>query len=126
MLDKITDLQNVLKMILQRSEEYSLEEVILTIKQAGETIGVNIFNITNRIVLELNIEGFDETQINRYMKNNEDILKECTKLVKESLDYIESKDNLDGNTVGIETLTETIQALKKLNQENLKGGGSTN
>lgn len=113
LLDKISNLNSALKTILERSEEYSLEEVIDTLKQAEESIGRNIFKITNRIVLELNIEGFEENQINRYLKNNEDILSECTKLVKESLEYIESKDNLDNNTIGIETLTETLQSLKK-------------
>lgn len=113
LLSRISNLKSALKIILERSEEYSLEEVIDTLKQAEESIGKNIFNITNRIVLELNIEGFDENQINKYLQNNEDILKECTKLVKESLEYIESKDNLESNTIGIETLTETLQSLKK-------------
>lgn len=115
LLKRASDLQEALNIILQRCEEYSLEEVVLTMKEAGEKIGTNIFKITNRLVLELNIEGFDETKINKYMENNEEILTQCTTLVKEALDYIESKDNLNDNTIGIETLTETIQSLKKLN-----------
>lgn len=113
LLKRIESLQSALKMILSRSEEYSLEEVINTLKQAEENIGKNIFKITNRIVLELNVEGFDKRQIDKYLQNNEDILIECTKLVKESLEYIESKDSLEDNTIGIETLTETLQSLKK-------------
>ena len=113
LLKRIESLQSALRMILSRSEEYSLEEVINTLKQAEENIGKNIFKVTNRIVLELNIEGFDKKQIDKYLQNNEDILTECTKLVKESLEYIESKDSLEDNTIGIETLTETLQSLKK-------------
>lgn len=113
LLKRIESLQSALKMILSRSEEYSLEEVINTLKHAEENIGKNIFKVTNRIVLELNVEGFDKGQIDKYLQNNEDILTECTKLVKESLEYIESKDSLEDNTIGIETLTETLQSLKK-------------
>lgn len=113
LLKRIESLQSALRMILSRSEEYSLEEVINTLKHAEENIGKNIFKVTNRIVLELNVEGFDKGQIDKYLQNNEDILTECTKLVKESLEYIESKDSLEDNTIGIETLTETLQSLKK-------------
>ncbi|WP_299995528.1 hypothetical protein [uncultured Clostridium sp.] len=112
LLKKIENLQSALKVILSRSEEYSLEEVINTLKHAEENIGKNIFKITNRILLELNVEGFDKGKIDLYLQNNEDIVNESTKLVKESLEYIENKDNLEDNTVGIETLTETIQSLK--------------
>ena len=114
-IKSIARLQDSLNIILQRSEEYSLEEVINTINQAEETIGKNIFKITNRIVLELGVDGFDRTQIDKYLKNNIDILAESTKLVKEALAYIESKDDLDSNTIGIESLTETLQKLKSLN-----------
>lgn len=113
LLKRIESLQSALRMILSRSEEYSLEEVINTLKHVEENIGKNIFKVTNRIVLELNVEGFDKGQIDKYLQNNEDILTECTKLVKESLEYIESKDSLEDNTIGIETLTETLQSLKK-------------
>lgn len=121
LLKRIESLQSALRMILSRSEEYSLEEVINTLKHAEENIGKNIFKVTNRIVLELNVEGFDKGQIDKYLQNNEDILTECTKLVKESLEYIESKDSLEDNTIGIETLTETLQSLKKQLDKGGKG-----
>lgn len=113
LLDRIKSLQYAFKIILQRSEEYSLDEIISTLKQAEDNIGRNIFNITNRLILELNIKGFDTTQINEYLQNNEDIVDGSTLLVKEALEYIERKENLDDNIIGIETLTTTIQDLKK-------------
>ena len=113
LLDRIKSLQYAFKIILQRSEEYSLDEIISTLKQAEDNIGRNIFNITNRLILELNIKGFDTTQINEYLQNNEDIVDGSTLLVKEALEYIERKENLDDNIIGIETLTITIQDLKK-------------
>lgn len=113
LLDRIKSLQYAFKIILQRSEEYSLDEIISTLKQAEDNIGRNIFNITNRLILELNIKGFDTTQIDEYLQNNEDIVDGSTLLVKEALEYIERKENLDDNIIGIETLTTTIQDLKK-------------
>lgn len=113
LLDRIKSLQYAFKIILQRSEEYSLDEIISTLKQAEDNIGRNIFNITNRLILELNIKGFDTTQIDEYLQNNEDIVNGSTLLVKEALEYIERKENLDDNIIGIETLTTTIQDLKK-------------
>ena len=113
LLDRIKNLQYAFKIILERSEEYSLDEVIETLHQAEDNIGRNIFNISNRLILELNIKGFDKKQINEYLQNNEDIVDGSTELVKEALDYIENKENLDNNIIGIETLTETIQYLKK-------------
>ena len=45
LLDRIKNLQYAFKIILERSEEYSLDEVIETLHQAEDNIGRNIFNI---------------------------------------------------------------------------------
>ena len=119
-LNKMDDLQNLLGLFIEGNEEYSLEEVILTIKEANEKVNQNILKIMNRISLELTIEGFDTEKIDLYIDNNDKIINESSKLIKESLDYMESKDIIENNTVGIETLRKTIQSLKILNQNKIE------
>lgn len=119
LIHKMKDLQNILNVFIEGNQEYSLEEVITVINQASEKVNQNILKIVNRIALELTIDGFDMEKINFYIENNNKIIEESSKLIKESLDYMEGKENIDKNTLGIETLRETIQSLKALNQNKI-------
>ena len=112
-LEKLDNIYTALSLLVDNNEESSLSEVFNVIKATEEQIVKNIVSMINHIKVELSIDGYDRTNIESYLNDNDILIQECSKLLKASLLYMDGKAGASGIQEYIESMVETLNKLKK-------------
>ena len=123
-LDDISKKQESLKQILNRKPDASLQAVVDTIDNAGKSVSRRLYNMMDlAIVLDASTQKLESREINsqqkrameQYLRQNDQVLVECDKLLSQTVQYLGSRDSeVVGSHLELEAMTEAMQALTKL------------
>lgn len=109
---KIDSIYNTLTLLVENNNEGSLDEVRNVIKTVEQQLVSNTVGMLNHIFLEISIDGFDTTNISKYIENSDSIINECSKLLKTAVIYMDGKGNEQGISEYIKSMIETLNKLK--------------
>lgn len=109
---KIDSIYNTLTLLVENNNEGSLDEVRNVIKTVEQQLVSNTVGMLNHIFLEISIDGFDTTNITKYIENSDSIINECSKLLKTAVIYMDGKGNEQGISEYIKSMIETLNKLK--------------
>lgn len=112
-LEKITSIENTLNMLTNNNDEESLNEVFNVLNSVERQMITNIVSAINHIKLELSIDGYDTSNIDEYLGDNEELISQCSDLIKASLLYMDGKSNSRGIQEYVNSMVETLNRLKE-------------